>query len=130
LLRGVTDDVQQPVRRLHPIAHILVLPLTRRQAPEIFPLSLHDALPISRRPCEQGLTAARSADPTPWSSRCCRERAFAAEGQVGRSEEHTSELQSPYDLVCRLLLEKNTPDPTSHRSRASSPGASPGRGGW
>src|SRR5437867_13094242 len=27
-------------------------------------------------------------------------------GGVGRSEEHTSELQSPYDLVCRLLLEK------------------------
>src|SRR5207248_3928996 len=27
-------------------------------------------------------------------------------GTVGRSEEHTSELQSPYDLVCRLLLEK------------------------
>src|SRR5438094_5065571 len=26
--------------------------------------------------------------------------------QRGRSEEHTSELQSPYDLVCRLLLEK------------------------
>src|SRR5438094_4740966 len=25
---------------------------------------------------------------------------------VGRSEEHTSELQSPYELVCRLLLEK------------------------
>src|SRR5437867_7103491 len=29
-----------------------------------------------------------------------------AEQRVGRSEEHTSELQSPYDLVCRLLLEK------------------------
>src|SRR5207248_10949800 len=27
-------------------------------------------------------------------------------GAVPRSEEHTSELQSPYDLVCRLLLEK------------------------
>src|SRR5437867_4892808 len=27
---------------------------------------------------------------------------------VNRSEEHTSELQSPYDLVCRLLLEKKT----------------------
>src|SRR5207248_8625073 len=27
-------------------------------------------------------------------------------GHGGRSEEHTSELQSPYDLVCRLLLEK------------------------
>src|SRR5437867_7847463 len=30
----------------------------------------------------------------------------AEDGNVGRSEEHTSELQSPYDLVCRLLLEK------------------------
>src|SRR5207248_8420397 len=27
-------------------------------------------------------------------------------GAAQRSEEHTSELQSPYDLVCRLLLEK------------------------
>src|SRR5438094_4094144 len=29
-----------------------------------------------------------------------------ARGPIRRSEEHTSELQSPYDLVCRLLLEK------------------------
>src|SRR5437867_4979766 len=39
----------------------------------------------------------------------CRFDAYVAalvtQGQV-RSEEHTSELQSPYDLVCRLLLEK------------------------
>src|SRR6266516_6029229 len=28
--------------------------------------------------------------------------------ELPRSEEHTSELQSPYDLVCRLLLEKKT----------------------
>src|SRR5207248_7294608 len=34
-----------------------------------------------------------------------RRRDFSLQG-VGRSEEHTSELQSPYDLVCRLLLEK------------------------
>src|SRR5437867_5203750 len=34
-----------------------------------------------------------------------RRESPAAEAQ-GRSEEHTSELQSPYDLVCRLLLEK------------------------
>src|SRR5256885_12803353 len=35
-----------------------------------------------------------------------------ARQQVGRSEEHTSELQSPCNLVCRLLLEKKkkTPD--------------------
>src|SRR5207248_8419892 len=30
------------------------------------------------------------------------------EGSIKRSEEHTSELQSPYDLVCRLLLEKKS----------------------
>src|SRR5207248_9612955 len=30
----------------------------------------------------------------------------AAVGRAARSEEHTSELQSPYELVCRLLLEK------------------------
>src|SRR5207248_9284885 len=36
-----------------------------------------------------------------------RAPAFSAPKKLtGRSEEHTSELQSPYDLVCRLLLEK------------------------
>src|SRR5256885_2984146 len=34
----------------------------------------------------------------------------AAERIAGRSEEHTSELQSPCNLVCRLLLEKNKPN--------------------
>src|SRR5207248_10948129 len=33
----------------------------------------------------------------------------ASGGKWIRSEEHTSELQSPYDLVCRLLLEKKNP---------------------
>src|SRR5207248_8318725 len=40
------------------------------------------------------------------------------DGAHGRSEEHTSELQSPYDLVCRLLLEKKkdiTPSTTSRK---------------
>src|SRR5438094_6743544 len=32
----------------------------------------------------------------------------------GRSEEHTSELQSPYDLVCRLLLEKKKKKHSKH----------------
>src|SRR5437867_10516594 len=37
-----------------------------------------------------------------------------------RSEEHTSELQSPYDLVCRLLLEKkNAQQPKSTLSRCT-----------
>src|SRR5437773_6081398 len=56
---------------------------------EIYTLSLHDALPIS---------CTRSA----WCSTSCS----PAGGRSSRSEEHTSELQSHHDLVCRLLLEK------------------------
>src|SRR2546428_1137288 len=76
---------------------------------EIYTLSLHDALPISRptgnagaeshlRRLRQGhgLLAARL--------RCRPPRARG--GVQRRSEEHTSELQSRSDLVCRLLLEK------------------------
>src|SRR5574340_1749828 len=56
---------------------------------EIYTLSLHDALPICR-------TRAR-----PWKRPCGLWMTWC-----DRSEEHTSELQSPKDLVCRLLLEK------------------------
>src|SRR5258707_13983333 len=70
---------------------------------EIYTLSLHDALPIYRwrRPaCRRGRTR-RSAH------RCLRPNAAAAPAAAsGRSEEHTSELQSRQYLVCRLLLEK------------------------
>src|SRR5690606_41373914 len=60
---------------------------------EIYTLSLHDALPIwSRRvTAPRGGAGSGSADAY-WSNR--------------RSEEHTSELQSRENLVCRLLLEK------------------------
>src|SRR5438094_4086440 len=44
------------------------------------------------------LVARVSIESTPWHR--------SAIPRVRRSEEHTSELQSPYDLVCRLLLEK------------------------
>src|SRR5688500_19670637 len=70
----------------------------------IYTLSLHDALPISRR-AAPGDAAARQAH---------RRRGAAPLPQLlrrrpQRSEEHTSELQSPCNLVCRLLLEtKNT----------------------
>src|SRR5438105_15203953 len=59
-----------------------------------YPLSLHDALPICPR-------AARLAGPLRTCPPACRDRARRC-----RSEEHTSELQSRVDLVCRLLLEK------------------------
>src|SRR2546428_5393599 len=78
---------------------------------EIYTLSLHDALPISRptivppaisQRCVSPVIRLRqsilalpspSKSPMPWICQC-------------RSEEHTSELQSRSDLVCRLLLEK------------------------
>src|SRR2546427_5803734 len=60
---------------------------------EIYTLSLHDALPISQ-------PAALSRPPDDAPSRSSRTRAGP------RSEEHTSELQSQSNLVCRLLLEK------------------------
>src|SRR5437867_8422348 len=41
-------------------------------------------------------------------------RDAAAPTRPRRSEEHTSELQSPYDLVCRLLLEKKKKKKTKH----------------
>src|SRR6266487_7183768 len=60
---------------------------------EIYTLSLHDALPISSslQTCLQV-----PHGPAHLPSRM-------------RSEEHTSELQSPVHLVCRLLLEKKNP---------------------
>src|SRR6266705_6437574 len=68
--------------------------------PEIYTLSLHDALPTSPTCARWGGSSRLSARGSPASpaGSACRSRA--------RSEEHTSELQSPYDLVCRLLLEK------------------------
>src|SRR5580765_3512357 len=60
---------------------------------EIYTLSLHDALPISLRRRLSEAIRTTYADLSPWE-------------RVNRSEEHTSELQSPVHLVCRLLLEK------------------------
>src|SRR2546429_723948 len=51
------------------------------------------------------------------------ERIFAQENPVGRSEEHTSELQSRLHLVCRLLLEKKKKQTTTLHS--ATPHASP-----
>src|SRR5215475_16184775 len=63
---------------------------------EIYTLSLHDALPIS--PASPSIRASLRRSPPfrRWPRRCRRPR----------SEEHTSELQSRENLVCRLLLEK------------------------
>src|SRR2546427_8642972 len=60
---------------------------------EIYTLSLHDALPICY-PRGLGIAFARS------------DSGDSARAKAMRSEEHTSELQSQSNLVCRLLLEK------------------------
>src|SRR5258707_15150947 len=81
---------------------------------EIYTLSLHDALPISRDSSSLinfTRTRVRSANSTSCASSTSRSTARSSAVRVGdelaaRSEEHTSELQSRQYLVCRLLLEK------------------------
>src|SRR2546430_5975790 len=92
---------------------------------EIYTLSLHDALPISARPerlqrgdagrsvrrlrCgRRGFRGARARAAWPWTRLLDGGRSHRV-----RSEEHTSELQSQSNLVCRLLLEKKK-DETQH----------------
>src|SRR5256885_3145424 len=95
---------------------------------EIYTLPLHDALPICGDVSWRDLGGWRGAR-LPRRERASRRRTLDGQGQHGddnrdgfrfvrwprvrdthprrrRSEEHTSELQSPCNLVCRLLLEK------------------------
>src|SRR5436189_927213 len=82
---------------------------------EIYTLSLHDALPIwldrrVRRLAAGDAGCGGGAHERPPLPACAR----------ARSEEHTSELQSPMYLVCRLLLEKKKKNlKTYHRDRES-----------
>src|SRR5437588_1452533 len=79
---------------------------------EIYTLSLHDALPISGRLVHLHAVEVGMADHELRLHRLARDER--------RSEEHTSELQSHSDLVCRLLLEKkkkkknNSPNTNHH----------------
>src|SRR5699024_12591869 len=97
--------------------------------PHLSTLPLHDALPISSTSSgpvhpsgvrstiigQAGRSLSRPASASSaacclicaiWSSARSRTSANRALDQIARSEEHTSELQSRFDLVCRLLLEK------------------------
>src|SRR5207237_8257086 len=96
-------------------------------------LSLHDALPISGSPSSRRRCAARWPICRAPPPRCRRRRRACRRPPISpihwstrwrlpprrprstcrpRSEEHTSELQSHLNLVCRLLLEKNKKQPT------------------
>src|SRR5262245_63058675 len=94
---------------------------------DIYALSLHDALPISQRAKASAGGDSPDIDGPDMmgNSIKCIER---EERIGGRSEEHTSELQSLRHLVCRLLLEKkkqnylsNQPAPTAPTPHAHAP---------
>src|SRR5207302_9227763 len=73
----------------------------------IYTLSLHDALPISPRPLERALPLVHPPlRLLALHPRLEPLRDFPLLRDFLRSEEHTSELQSRENLVCRLLLEK------------------------
>src|SRR5437868_14748776 len=72
---------------------------------ELYTLSLHDALPIfpgqpAPDPMPPGAVVVDAPAPPDNTASQAERDSYA------RSEEHTSELQSRFDLVCRLLLEK------------------------
>src|SRR5436190_4621945 len=89
---------------------------------EIYTLSLHDALPI----CSALFVSVPSSDGT--SSSLLEALAAGclpvlSDIPANRSEEHTSELQSHSDLVCRLLLEKKNNTSRYARRAPARPGS-------
>src|SRR5690606_41570303 len=97
-----------------PLLSPALFPLTDTATPEISTLSLHDALPIYGGPGVGGQRHRRRdvghdsevEDEQMRSDQRNRRIQFDDRRGRRRSEEHTSELQSRENLVCRLLLEK------------------------
>src|SRR2546430_5702943 len=85
---------------------------------EIYTLSLHDALPISLDHVGDRIKRARALGHRTRGGEPGRAHRIPA-----RSEEHTSELQSQSNLVCRLLLEKKkkTEQHTNNQSKSKTP---------
>src|SRR5437867_5433586 len=91
-----------------PVAALSFFPLP--PATQLYTLSLHDALPISFASPARAQTGVGVVDEDALADKYVAYKKALDDIDVKakdiRSEEHTSELQSPYDLVCRLLLEK------------------------
>src|SRR5690606_41578531 len=104
----------------HALLHVSMAAAT----PDLYSLSLHDALPISTEVASTEATSTENlGTPNPWGepgdgvapverTEPLPDRPSPPPSLTGpratgaRSEEHTSELQSRENLVCRLLLEK------------------------
>src|SRR5206468_11408370 len=105
----ISDPVN--IHYTHIFISLFLFFFTATSPTQIYTLSLHDALPISFE--------STGGKPVESNSECCRCRSRCCGLSASptpltllmgltafRSEEHTSELQSRSDLVCRLLLEK------------------------
>src|SRR2546430_9961206 len=97
---------------------------------EIYTLSLHDALPISicaalslalLFPILRALCGVIMPAPPFFHALVRTPPAAGTPATSARSEEHTSELQSQSNLVCRLLLEKQNVHTTAANARVHSP---------
>src|SRR3712207_8051720 len=94
---------------------MLLFFLNDTATPEIYPLSLHDALPIFGEFADRNCVVLTASTDSEFSHKgWCESHTdlkgmrylMLADTTHQRSEEHTSELQSRQYLVCRLLLEK------------------------
>src|SRR5438876_5099220 len=90
---------------------------------EIYTLSLHDALPISKRvPRSTSPASVPMNVPAIATAAAASDIAAATSATaIRRSEEHTSELQSPVHLVCRLLLEKKKKNKQKNNTQKNKP---------
>src|SRR5438876_9059078 len=100
---------------------MFILFFSERGTTELYTLSLHDALPICSNGATRGGRRVRCRGPAVRRGRGAARCAPTS----SRSEEHTSELQSPVHLVCRLLLEKKK---TSGNRNPLNPWRQPTRG--
>src|SRR5438067_13507624 len=98
MLTEISSSVKRPR-----LMYSAIFFFTATATTEIYTLSLHDALPILRMPA---IGAPSRAHLRKVYSIAAILAGVAGALLAQRSEEHTSELQSRFDLVCRLLLEK------------------------
>src|SRR5207237_10467645 len=114
--RGGLFARQVPPRRRHLYAFFIII------APPptpLYPLSLHDALPIyfpATTIEDQPVQVVQGSMPDGTRVKLYFDK---ASGLLVRSEEHTSELQSHLNLVCRLLLEKKNDTATEMRAETT-----------
>src|SRR5699024_11618696 len=107
----------RPLQLAALLRHQFVLVLSSDPStPELYTLSLHDALPIWTPPARSAPPGSRTASP---STRPSSPR-WTPPAAVPRSEEHTSALESRFDIVCRLLPATKSVAPTAGRASSTS----------